>query len=120
MAKETKKQREERERSEREHRFAKFRETYPARLMKVLEFVTDRSWKLVVEGDDFLITNEDGYVYTLSYVSPKGDWGLDLSLAEDEIKKILNEEEIERKRSELRKSVLDRLTTEEREALGYK
>jgi hypothetical protein len=120
MARETKEQRLEREAAEQAAYEAEQSQTYPARLMAMLERAVNVNFELTVKDANFLLVDQDDrrdctVVLTLTYdrinqeALQELDWRVDMK---EEAAR-----EAERK-ANLRATALNKLSTEEREALG--
>lgn len=120
MARETKAERLAREAAERAAYEAEMAATYPARLMAMLERATKQNWELTVKEGRFLLEDRDDrrdrtVVLTLTYSTENQealhelDWRVDM--------KEEAEREAERQRN-LRRQAFNKLSQEERDALG--
>jgi hypothetical protein len=117
MARETKAQREAREESERLENYKAYQKEYPERLMNALERATKLGWDISVVDCVFGV-----WIGKLSFKVPYAVTGLGyhyefedmvraIGIAEDKLKE---EERI----ASIRKSALEKLSEEERNALG--
>lgn len=120
MAKETKAQREARMAAERQAQLLAMAEAYPARLMALLERATKENFELTVKEGMLRVEDRDNRradAYMLSYSFTKH---ADSTL--DELEWDLKEKEEARREAErkanLRVTALNKLSNEEREALG--
>jgi len=118
MAKETRAQREERLDAERQEQLLARAETFPARLMNLLERATNMNFALTVKNAEFRVEDrDDGSVTFLPLeFTDRADCLLD-DLEWAVQKKETAEAEAER-RLLLRTTALSKLSKEEREALG--
>ncbi len=118
MARETKAQREAREEGERLDRCMEYRSKYPERLMDALGRATKLGWEICVIEGKFRVADGGLIKALLPYSIGMEEWhygfeGLvsDIGIAEDKLKE---EERIDG----IRKAALEKLSSEEREALG--
>lgn len=122
MAKETKAQRIERERSERAAYEAAYAETYPQRLLDLLERATAENFEMYVHGGKFHVSNLDDRDehYELGFNVGKFDQDSETELNQLECA-VEYKENVRREADRkfiLRQSALSKLTDEERAALN--
>jgi hypothetical protein len=118
MARETKVQREAREEGERLDRCMEYRSKYPERLMDALGRATKLGWDISVVDGEFRVYTGGGDCFKIPYTIGLVEWQSDLEHVID-----ICEEEEKRKKKEMereviRKGALEKLSIEEREALG--
>jgi hypothetical protein len=120
MARETKAQREARWDSERDAQLAISRASYTERMMAVLERAVRENFELNVSNGKFVVEDRDERRVSPYVVQPVWSETADMDLYSLEVSVELKEEErAEReRRANLRTTALNKLSQEEREALG--
>ena len=120
MARETKAQREARWDSERDAQLAIARASYTERMMAVLERAVKENFELTVRSGKFVVEDRDERRASPYVVQPVWTDAADIDLYSLEVSVELKEEErAEReRRANLRTTALNKLSQEEREALG--
>ena len=120
MARETKVQREAREEGERLDRCMEYRSKYPERLMDALGRAMKLGWDISVVDGEFRVNTGEACFHGIPFAMGLVDWDHThtfeelvsaIGIAEDKHKE---EERMER----IRKAALEKLSSEEREALG--
>ena len=120
MARETKVQREAREEGERLDRCMEYRSKYPERLMDALGRATKLGWEIdVVDGAFRVAVVGKGLMMPLlPYSIGLVEWHSNLENVIGIICEVEEKRKKEMKMEEIRKGALEKLSSEEREALG--
>jgi hypothetical protein len=120
MAKETRAQRMEREAAEQAQRLAVARDTFPQRLMLVLERAVNANFELSVVESKFVVYDTDERNADRFFVEPTYSLDNDQALEslEFEVHYKLDQMAEAQRRFEAKQAALNKLTKEERELLG--